>query len=109
MVAALVTGVIMRYAPSSWITWATGATLVHDALFFGIVACRARAHRLRALAARTSSSRCSTVASPLVGGAHAAAWLAEVEGSEPAPAAVIARDTAAHGANTSRSKAKPAR
>jgi formate dehydrogenase subunit gamma len=37
MVAALVTGVIMRYAPSSWITWATGATLVHDALFFAIV------------------------------------------------------------------------
>lgn len=37
MVAALVTGVIMRFAPSSWITWATGATLVHDALFFGIV------------------------------------------------------------------------
>ena len=37
MLAALVTGVIMRFAPSSWITWATGATLVHDALFFGIV------------------------------------------------------------------------
>src|ERR1035438_4237142 len=34
MVAALATGVIMRFAPSSWITWATGATLVHDALFF---------------------------------------------------------------------------
>lgn len=37
LAAALVTGAIMRYAPPSWATFATGATLVHDALFFAIV------------------------------------------------------------------------
>ena len=79
MVAALVTGVIMRYAPSSWITWATGATLVHDALFFAIVIA-VIAHIAFALSkpeqlismfhGRISRSWAK---------AHAQAWLSEVE------------------------------
>ena len=82
MVAALVTGVIMRFAPSSWITWATGATLVHDALFFAIVAA-VIAHVAFAL------SRPDQLVSMFNGRIprswaklHAAAWLAEVEVSK---------------------------
>ncbi len=79
MVAALVTGVIMRFAPSSWITWATGATLVHDVLFFAIVAA-VIAHISFAL------SRPDQLVSMVNGRisrawakAHAGAWLSEVE------------------------------
>jgi formate dehydrogenase subunit gamma len=82
MVAALVTGVIMRFAPSSWITWATGATFVHDALFFGILAA-VLGHIAFALSrpdqlismfnGRISRSWAKT---------HAKAWLSEVEASE---------------------------
>ena len=82
MVAALVTGVIMRFAPSSWITWATGATLVHDALFFAIAAA-VIAHIAFAL------SRPDQLVSMFNGRisrswakAHAGAWLSEVEVSE---------------------------
>jgi formate dehydrogenase subunit gamma len=82
MVAALVTGVIMRFAPSSWITWATGATLVHDALFFAIAAA-VIAHISFAL------SRPDQLVSMVNGRisrawakAHAGAWLSEVEVSE---------------------------
>lgn len=79
MVAMLSTGVIMRFAPPSWITWATGATLVHDALFFAIVAA-VLAHIGFALSkseqlvsmftGRISRSWAKT---------HAGAWLSEVE------------------------------
>jgi formate dehydrogenase subunit gamma len=82
MVAALVTGVIMRFAPSSWITWATGATLVHDALFFAIAAA-VIAHISFAL------SRPDQLVSMVNGRIsrawakeHAGAWLSEVEVSE---------------------------
>ncbi len=85
MLAALVTGVIMRFAPSSWITWATGATLVHDALFFGIVLA-VLAHIAFALSkpdqfismfnGRISRAWAKT---------HATAWLSEIEASEAAP------------------------
>ena len=74
------------FAPSSWITWATGATLVHDALFFGILAA-VLAHMAFALSrpdqlismfnGRISRSWAKT---------HAAAWLSELERSEPAAA-----------------------
>jgi formate dehydrogenase subunit gamma len=83
MVAALVTGVIMRFAPSSWVTFATGATLVHDALFFGI---------LVAVIAHISFavSKPAQLASMFTGRIskswakmHAKAWLAEVEASDP--------------------------
>jgi formate dehydrogenase subunit gamma len=89
MVAALVTGVIMRFAPSSWITWATGATLVHDALFFAIVAA-VLAHIGFALSkpeqlvsmftGRISRSWAKT---------HAGAWLSEIE----APRGKIPKET----------------
>ncbi len=36
MVVMLVTGVLMRFAPSSWITWQQGATLVHDVGFLTV-------------------------------------------------------------------------
>jgi formate dehydrogenase subunit gamma len=82
MVAALVTGVIMRFAPSSWITWATGATLVHDALFFAIAAA-VIAHISFAL------SRPDQLVSMVNGRIsrawakeHAGAWVSEVEVSE---------------------------
>jgi cytochrome b subunit of formate dehydrogenase len=82
MVAALVTGAIMRFAPSSWITWATGATLVHDALFFAIVAA-VIAHVAFAL------SRPDQLVSMFNGRIprswaklRAAAWLSEVEVSK---------------------------
>jgi len=84
MVAALVTGVIMRFAPSSWITWATGATLVHDALFFAI-AVAVLAHIAFAL------SRPDQLVSMVNGRiprswakSHAAAWLSELEAGEKA-------------------------
>ena len=80
MVAALVTGVIMRFAPSSWITCATGATLVHDALFFAIVVA-VLAHIAFAL------SRPDQLVSMFNGRIprawakmHAAAWLSESRG-----------------------------
>jgi len=97
MVAALVTGVIMRFAPSSWITWATGATLVHDALFFGILAA-VLAHVAFAL------SRPDQLISMFNGRIsrswakkHAAAWLSELERSEPA--AVSSADGPAGGSS----------
>ena len=86
MVAALVTGVIMRFAPSSWITSPTGATLVHDALFFGI-GVAVLAHIAFAL------SRPDQLISMLNGRiprawakSHATAWLSEIEAPESARA-----------------------
>ncbi len=90
MAAALVTGVIMRYAPSSWITWATGATLVHDALFFAIVLA-VIAHIAFALSKPEQliamfNGRISRAWAK----AHAEAWLTEVEATRgelpPSPA-----------------------
>lgn len=82
LTAALVTGVIMRYAPSSWVTFATGATLVHDALFFAIVVAVV-AHVAFAL------SRPDQLKSMLNGRIsrswapeHAQAWMTEVEALE---------------------------
>jgi formate dehydrogenase subunit gamma len=85
MAAALVTGVIMRFAPSSWVTWATGATLVHDALFFAIVVA-VLAHVAFALSkpdqflsmftGRISRTWAKT---------HAESWLSELEAAEPGP------------------------
>jgi formate dehydrogenase subunit gamma len=99
MVAALVTGVIMRFAPSGWIRYATGATLVHDALFFGI-AIAVVVHVLFAL------SRPDQLISMFNGRisrawakAHAAAWLSEVEASESVPPSVIARELAGQAAS----------
>jgi formate dehydrogenase subunit gamma len=89
MVAALITGVIMRFAPSSWITWATGATLVHDALFFGILIA-VLAHIAFAVSrpdqlismfnGRISRSWAKT---------HARAWLSEIEPTGPAVAGPV--------------------
>jgi len=36
MVVMLVTGVLMRFAPASWINWQQGATLVHDVGFLAV-------------------------------------------------------------------------
>ena len=36
MVVMLATGVLMRFAPPSWINWQQGATLVHDVGFIAI-------------------------------------------------------------------------
>lgn len=86
MVAALATGVIMRFAPSSWVTWATGATLVHDALFYAIVVA-VIGHVAFAL------SRPDQLASMFNGRIprawaklHAGAWLSESEVSSGTPA-----------------------
>jgi len=99
MVAALVTGVIMRYAPTSWVTWATGATLVHDFLFFGILLAVV-VHISMAL------SRPDQLISMFTGRisrswarVHAGAWLSEVEESERVSASVIARELAAQAAD----------
>ncbi len=89
MVAALVTGVIMRFAPSSWNTWATGATLVHDALFFAIVAA-VLAHIGFALSKPEQLvSMFNGRISRLWAKAHAAAWLSEIE----APRGAIPKET----------------
>lgn len=81
MVATLVTGLIMRYAPSSWINWATGATLVHDTLFWAIVIA-VGAHIVIAL------SRPDQLVSMMRGRIsrvwareHSAAWLDEIDGA----------------------------
>ncbi|HEV2360336.1 MAG TPA: cytochrome b/b6 domain-containing protein [Acidimicrobiales bacterium] len=94
MVAALATGVIMRYAPSSWLSWATGATLVHDTLFFVILFAVA-AHIAIAL------SRPEQLRSMFHGrisrqwaGDHAAGWLAEVDAEEAEGAAAEGGDAA---------------
>jgi len=82
MVAALVTGVIMRYAPASWVTWATGATLVHDALFFAI-GIAVLGHVAFALSRPDQFvSMFSGRISRSWARDHAGAWLAEVEASE---------------------------
>ncbi len=82
MVAALVTGVIMRFAPSSWINFATGATLVHDALFFAIVAA-VIAHVGFALSRPDQlTSMFNGRISRSWAKAHAGAWLSEVESSK---------------------------
>ena len=82
MVAALVTGVIMRFAPSSWITWATGATLVHDALFFAIAA----AVIVHISFALSRPDQLVSMVNGRISRAwakeHAGAWLSEVEVSE---------------------------
>lgn len=36
MIVMLVTGVLMRFAPPSWINWQQGATLVHDVGFLAV-------------------------------------------------------------------------
>lgn len=36
MVVMLVTGAVMRWAPASYVNWATGATLVHDIAYIGL-------------------------------------------------------------------------
>jgi formate dehydrogenase subunit gamma len=36
IIVMLATGVLMRFAPASWINWQQGATLVHDVGFFAI-------------------------------------------------------------------------
>jgi formate dehydrogenase subunit gamma len=92
MVAALVTGVIMRFAPSSWITWATGATLVHDALFFAIVAA-VIAHVAFALSQPDQLiSMFNGRISRSWAKAHAGAWLSEVEGAEGAVSKTVAAE-----------------
>jgi len=82
MVAALVTGVIMRFAPSSWITWATGATLVHDALFFAIAA----AVIVHISFALSRPDQLVSMVNGRISRAwakeHAGAWVSEVEVSE---------------------------
>ena len=79
MAAALVTGVIMRYAPSSWVTWATGATLVHDVLFFAIVIA-VIAHIAFALSKPEQLiSMFNGRISRAWAKAHAGSWLAEVD------------------------------
>ncbi len=98
MVAALVTGIIMRFAPSDWIRWETGATLVHDCLFFAI-GIAVLAHVGFAL------SRPDQLISMFNGRisrawakAHAATWLKEVDASETIPASVIERELAVQSA-----------
>lgn len=87
MVAALVTGVIMRFAPSSWITWATGATLVHDALFFAIIIALV-GHVAFALSKPDQFiSMFTGRISRSWAKAHARGWLAEIEAEEAVPAA----------------------
>ena len=93
MVAALVTGVIMRYAPSSWITWATGATLVHDVLFFGIVTA-VIAHIAFALSKPEQLiSMFNGRISRAWAKAHAQAWLTELEATEAEICAPLAAET----------------
>jgi formate dehydrogenase subunit gamma len=36
MVVMLATGAVMRWAPASYVNWATGATLVHDIVYIGL-------------------------------------------------------------------------
>lgn len=89
LVATLVTGVIMRFGPSSWIRWQTGATLVHDVLFLAIVVA-VGAHIAFAL------SRPDQMVSMLTGKiplrwvrSHATAWLGEVSNGEDTSAGTV--------------------
>ena len=87
MAAALVTGVIMRFAPSSWVTWATGATLVHDALFFAIVVA-VLAHVAFALSKPDQFLSMFTGRIPRTWAkTHAESWLSELEAAGPGPEA----------------------
>lgn len=83
MIVMLVTGVIMRFAPPSWINWQQGATLVHDigfvAIGFGIAA-----HIYYAL------SRPEQLASMLTGriprswaAKNTPAWVEEADAGDP--------------------------
>ena len=97
MVAALVTGVIMRFAPSSWITFATGATLVHDALFFAILAA-VIAHVGFALSRPDQlTSMFNSNISRSWAKAHAGAWLSEVESSRTGASKTGASEIGASG------------
>jgi formate dehydrogenase subunit gamma len=84
MLAALVTGVIMRFAPSSWITWATGATLVHDALFFAIILALAGHVAFAVSKPDQFISMFTGRISRTWARTHAEAWLSEVEAQEAA-------------------------
>ena len=84
MAGTLVTGLIMRFAPSSWVRWATGATLVHDTLYLAI-GVAVLAHVAFAL------SRPDQMVSMLKGRIprawaheHAPRWLEEVDGPKGA-------------------------
>ncbi len=107
MVAALVTGVIMRFAPSNWIRWATGATLVHDCLFFAIgIAVLAHIGFALSRPDQLISMFNGRISRPWAK-AHASAWLKEVDASETIPTSVIDRELAAQSAATSRSAMGP--
>ena len=89
MGATLVTGVVMRYGPSSWISFATGATLVHDTLFFAITIALA-AHVAFALSRPEQLSSMVRGTIPVAWAAkHAPSWLRELEpGTDAAELAV---------------------
>ena len=82
MAGALITGLIMRWAPSSWINWATGATLVHDTLLLAITAAvvghlyyaLSSPDQLIAMVRGRISRRWARE--------HAPAWLAELDGTD---------------------------
>jgi formate dehydrogenase subunit gamma len=103
MVAALVTGVIMRFAPSSWITWATGATLVHDTLFFAITLA-VLVHVVFALSRpdQLVSMFSGRISRPWAR-AHAGAWLSEVEAPEVEASEVEASENGTAGPPSSSS------
>jgi len=107
MVAALATGIIMRFAPSGWIRWATGATLVHDCLFFAIAAA-VLAHIGFALSRPDQLiSMFNGRVSRAWAKANALAWLKEVDASESIPASVIERELSAQSAAAADSSAGP--
>lgn len=83
MVATLVTGLMMRFAPSSWVNWQYGATLVHDTLYVAILVA-VGAHIFYALSRPDQMSSMLRGKIPRSWAAkHAPVWLEELDGTSP--------------------------
>jgi formate dehydrogenase subunit gamma len=80
MVVMLVTGAIMRFGPARWVTWAQGATLVHDAGFL-LIGFAVGGHLYVAL---TKPDQLKAIFTGRISRAwarrHAPAWLEEIDG-----------------------------
>ncbi len=86
MVVMLVTGVIMRFGPASWIVWARGATFVHDVGFL-CIGLAVLAHIYVALSKPEQlKSMVTGRISRAWASQHAPVWLDEVEEEVDKPA-----------------------
>ena len=100
MVAALVTGVIMRFAPSGWITLGDRG---HPRARRAVLRDRDSGRACTSLFALSRPDQLISMFNGRIPRAwaksHAAAWLSEVEASESVPPSLIARELAAQAAS----------